>query len=548
MNLAELSKFEDLRTFMWYFDESINKLLIEDSSRDLYLNFELNIPPSFDIENLALDTFLHSPELFSNIKIENIDLCKAFSKCEEEKDEYGFELMNGELFVWLQIFFQLFSRIPFYRIIENWGDVFCKGPTLLQIELCCNGLSIFEINAFYKDISNINKREFEKFKLDIIYREKETFSKKRKIEIINTNTKVRRLGYLKFIIELFNRSKFFPTNYFARLIEKESTQINNEINLHFDNKGLIQLSRTGNSSKPYVELLVNLSLITIINNVYILTKQSKVYFEINKLISKSKFPAQDSQLELFPEITKSKFQLNLFDKSFFLKQILLKDTLYSCGILDILRITNDWTNSNTIKSLFKQYLIDDLRRTDIKNDYEVREIVKRINSWKKEMIYLEHIIEPRLNWLVDLELISVGIKEKNKKLYKLNQKGQRLQEIFTTYYEISPENFRFIGSFFDNNYFKIFSIIYGVKKEPTDVSESVILKLLEEAFHLFKTEAPKRIPASIAINYICYKYFFQFDKIVEYKQIQNYLLGTKSNIFGVDWFSSENDGSMFLKN
>lgn len=175
---------------------------------------------------------------------------------------------------------------------------------------------------------------------------------------------------------------------------------------------------------------------------------------------------------------------------------------------------------------------------------EAIEISKRIRNWKKEITYLEHIIEPRLNWMLDLDLIIID-HNKSKKLYRLNKTGLSLHTlIYSTYIE-SENKLKAINYILDNTFFQLFSEAFNLSKSLFQIDLQLIDCLTKEAFELFKTDAPNRIPASIAIDYICYIYFFKYDKIIEYNQVKQILL--KSETIGIDWFASENDGSIFLK-
>lgn len=544
MEFIDILRFENLHSLSWYFDDHDNILVIEDQSFDYYYTFNLKLPLSIKGSDILLDNIIQSPEKYLKIKVESIKLLWAFRNSEED-DDYGFKIMNGELFSILQLYYSLFSQIPGYKIFDDFGDVFCAGPTLTKIEINCDKLSIIELNKFYISLQGLVIETIANF--DFTY-DKKTINPTSnivKINIISTNTKARRLGYLKYIIELFNKSRFYPINYFSKLIEREALKINNELDLHLNDKGLIQLSRSGNSSKPYIELLIGLSLITIINNSYILTKQSKIYFVINNLILESKISIFENIPDLFSRIIVSKFRLNLFDKLFFLRQILIKDTLYFCSILDIFRIINKETDNKTLKLLFRQYVLNELIRTNNRRDTKV--IIDRIKSWKKELVYLEHIIEPRLNWMIDLELITSKISDDGRKLYTLSTYGFKLQKILSSFYERSMVKVIPLENWLDDNYFKLFTQTFVLGKLQANFNESAVLQYLNDAFIYFKTDAPNRIPVSVAINYICFMYYMKLDKIIEFNQLKYFLLNSKSDIYGIDWFVSENDGSIFLK-
>jgi hypothetical protein len=547
MNISDLIEFKDLANFQGYFDEQDNTLFIDQYN--IGISFKLKMPLSLSYEASLGRDILDSPTKFKSIIIESIVLSIFFDE-EDEKDDsaYGYDKLNGQTFKALQIYYQLFNKIPFYnlKIVEN--DGICPGPEYSKLEIICDELSIKKLSDLFIELISFDWINLSRIKnSNCHFISKANLNKRKLLPIISTNTKARRLGYLKFTINLFNHSRFFPTNYFAKLIERDSSLINKDLSLHIDNKGLIQMSRTGNSAKPYIELLSGLSLITIVNNSYILTKQAKVYFVLNNLISKLIIPDEKPQSEIPFQIKSiSKFQLNIFDKAFFLRQILLNDTLYFWSILDILKITNCEISSKEIKSFFSNYVIDELGRFS-RPSLEIKKIINRIKNWKKEEVYLEHLIEPRLNWMLDLDIISLSKINKNKSVYRLTENGMKLHSVLTFFYERTKQKIAIAEDIIEYNFFKLFTYAYNLDKGEAEFNELVIKEYLDEAFIYFKTDAPKRVAASSAINYICFKYFMKLDKIIEYKQLKDFLLSKKSDQFGIDWFSSEDDGSIYLK-
>jgi hypothetical protein len=69
----------------------------------------------------------------------------------------------------------------------------------------------------------------------------------------------------------------------------------------------------------------------------------------------------------------------------------------------------------------------------------------------------------------------------------------------------------------------------------------------DEAFKLFKTEAPNRIAASQAIEFVSLKAFLEDHRILEASDVKEYLSKQKTNKYSLDWYASENDGSLSKK-
>jgi hypothetical protein len=103
-----------------------------------------------------------------------------------------------------------------------------------------------------------------------------------------------------------------------------------------------------------------------------------------------------------------------------------------------------------------------------------------------------------------------------------------------------------LTSYFEQNYFEIFNSIFELNSSKEILDELKIEKYLLEAFIIFKTNAPNRIAASQGIDYVCFKSFLEDRLIIESKELRNHLQET-NNKFSLDWFNTENDGTLYLR-
>ncbi|SER27753.1 hypothetical protein [Flavobacterium frigoris] len=360
-----------------------------------------------------------------------------------------------------------------------------------------------------------------------------------KIVIIQSNTKTRRLGYLKLIIELFEHSNYFPISYLSKRIETDSTLYNEDL-LEYgkhntgDNKGLIKKTPIGSSAQPYVNLLEELNLVTQINNSYILTKQSKIYFHLNKIFTQNK----------------NLFRLNILDKLFFFRQILISDSLYIWTIIDIIYIAQKPISTISIKKVFVDYVKNELELNQqySNNNITKKQIIElktRISSWTKPLVYLEHIIEPRVNWLMDLGLLELKTETKEKQ-YFFTKEGLNLVRILFQLFEKNLNKQLVLNSFISKNYFHVFNDIFDLNKNSTILNYRKIDQYILEAFKVFKTNAPNKIAASQGIDYVCFKAFLEDNMIIEFEELKKYLQEPNDK-FSIDWFNTENDGALYLK-
>lgn len=356
---------------------------------------------------------------------------------------------------------------------------------------------------------------------------------------ITTQTKVRRLGYLSIILEMFDNSKYYPSNIFNKKIEQRALQYHKTLQEYTDDKGLINISKTGNSAKPYVDFLISLKLLYYQNNIYQLSKYGKIY---SVLFLKLDFANSE----------RNKFSLNLFQKSFYLWFLLQNDILYLFALLEIIYIQNNDTVLNEIKNIFQEFILESLEFTIkhskllTKSKKEIQKIIIRIKQWEKPKVYLEHIVDPRINWLLDLDLL-----DKEKYLLKrisLSESGLKLLSYFGYFFDQSEEKFTISRELRCHNFFEIVSIIYNIDSKKIKNSDLILIdKYIEESFILFKTIAPNRVTASQAILYTCYMMLFREGIVVNFCTIQQYLYSKENTKFIFEWYKTENDGSIRRK-
>lgn len=377
---------------------------------------------------------------------------------------------------------------------------------------------------------------------------------------LSIHTKVRRLGYLKLLVQQYFDKDFIPIGTFNQFFERVAAtpEIQRQLdNYSFyyrkDNKGIIELLGTGSSCEPYTRLAENLSIIAKSNYSYILTKYAKVYKVILEryLNEGNKFKFIEEQKVVQPITlfdlnvgSGNIFVLNAIDKFFFLKQILEKDFFYLKSLLSIISKENNGFEG-TVKyeyvkeNLFKE--IDNQIRHYLSNPFlsqETRakaiEFQKKVQNKNLKIRSYESIVEPRISWLLDLDLIDSVKHQKN--ILRLSSSGKKLLENIRETFDITL--------FIEIDYVKTFSAIYNIVPKSELQIEKRIEKYLNYAFINFRTLAPNRIAASQAIEYILQMCLLRDGILVEYNDIKKYLFNLDGRGYIMDWFPSENDGSI----
>lgn len=438
----------------------------------------------------------------------------------------------------LKLYIKLFNNIPEVKI-GYADDSYCSGSVEAKyLELVFKHSEHHLLIKYCEYVTNSDliivspATPFSFLKNPIV---KETTHNIHFIPFITTNTKARRIGYWKIIIKLFEKGSYYPLNLLPIKVESLAAALKPELKEYKsvykgDDKGEITEGFKGASAKPYIQLTKELNLLTEINKSYILTKQAKPYLEINRS---------------FDESDNNKFVLNNNDKLFFLQTIIGTDILYFGTISELALIAGDEFHPKKLYPLFKRYLIHkiDLMLLETENDRRegmLQEMKKRVLQWENEIKYVEHIIEPRINWLLDLQLIKHS---NNKGFFCFSDAGRRFVNVLCGISENYIKGWLDVPIFLNEEYYLAVNYIYdwgGVDRWDANA----ILKYLEEAMVLFKTDAPRRIAASQGINYVCTKSLLEKGFVVSFSDVKSYLINLSNSHFALDWYKTENDGSL----
>jgi hypothetical protein len=444
-----------------------------------------------------------------------------------------------------RLHYTLFGSMPNYRI-GAMDDSYCSSDIEYKyVEID------FKLSEHPRLVSFFNKVKSNKNLLDtgirpivfnydkIVFRASKS---DRNIPFVLTNTKSRRLGYFKAIIELFEKGSYYPVSLFPVIAEKELTNLKEQLDVYQityggNNKGLIKVGYRGNSAAPYIEVLKNLNIITDINRSYVLTKQAKPYFQLN-----SEFKSKESSF------WSNTFDLNQNDCLYFLQTLLSNDIIYTGLIVYLARSLGDEFSSKEMYNHFQGYLQTYLKHILIilwedRRKEDIQAILERISLWQKPERYAEHIIEPRVNWLLDLKLIKNS--EDKKGYYRFTEAGERFINILAGLEESYSREWLDNLELISISYYSCYAYIYDISFEKK-WSLQVVSEYLRKSMNIFKTDAPQRIAASQAINYVCSECLLNHGLLYDFYEIKEYLLSKESD-YSLDWFNTENDGSLSIK-
>jgi len=248
------------------------------------------------------------------------------------------------------------------------------------------------------------------------------------LRTLNTNTKTRRLRFVA-VIARFARSPSTETRLSASLLEWASQHLS-ELRCHADSKGAILASTGRASAVPYLKVAKELGVIAPVGRGLALT---------NSGLALALLPAS---AELF--------SLKMEERLFFLFELLLRDIDYICPLLIVL--TMDFQTKAQLRTRFAEAYTEHVRSLlchcgTRRSRNLLESALDRIARWRRAAVYMEHIVDPRLSWLVDLELC-----EMRGDSIRATEGGVRLAKAFEDHQEGSA--LPITKSFLRNRFFK----------------------------------------------------------------------------------------------
>lgn len=458
-----------------------------------------------DIDEIA--QLLSEVDMFTSLEIKGYE----FLGWREDMTEVS--SISVVMYAWLKKLFKFSDNVVNqYRTYVDFGDAMCDvdGNYFYSIEI--NEIYWWNIDLIENHLINgVEKQEFPNF-YTIFFRKNEPIKDYLSPPILSTNTKVRRLGYFKILANFLEERKKTPAKSININFENYCVQYKDQLENYTHTKGLIKQTKTGISARPYIDLCNDLDFLNRINNVFYTGKSFKVY-----QLLKSKYQESNNV-----------FELSEFDRLYFLEHILRNDFFYFTCLLELIYIEEKAEYRRLIQK-YQAFLIMRLKKyrgsnsfgdRQLKND--INSIINRIQNWEKPEVYLEHILMPRLNWMLDLNLLFL-----NKNHYELSTKGIKLFQHLCIWNDLNTQEVISPNAFLDLFMVHLFDDTYR-EQETVNPIESIVkeklFKHIEDSFELFKTLAPNRVTASQAANYTKYKLYFD-DKI---KVGYQYILGKLS--------------------
>lgn len=480
--------------YAFTFDRKVD--IVEEIDEDFY---------SYNtLDNISkIDRLLDEINEFTSFEI------KEYENLEDrEYLEKGYSITNAMYFLISKINSYKKKSILNYFTIVDYGDGMCDfaGNYLFSIKINKDLWWDNEFARFLID-QKVNLIDIPNF-YTMFFRKNEPLKDNKALQILTTNTKARRIGYFKILSTFVNENKKIPATSINKKFENYSLNYKSILEENQFKKGLISETKTGISAKPYIDIAQDLGLLNKINNIFYSGKSLRVYQTLQSQFSNSK----------------NIFELSHFDKLFYLECILRADYFYFKSLLEILFIEGNTTYSALVKA-FQNQLLYRLENHKQSNSYGGRKllnnidtILNRIKNWEKPEVYLEHIIMPRLNWMLDFGIVKGTNNE-----FEITNIGFRLFQHLGIWNDINTEEIispdAFLDRFMVHLYDDCFNENKVINPQKTELILVKVFKHIEDSFDYFKTLAPNRVTASQAANYTKYKLYLEDNIKVGYQFI-----------------------------
>lgn len=454
--------------------------------------------------------------VFESTEIERVFIQKSTGIYVDDEEDTGKEILGSyEPYTYLMC--KVVNRIKqnFSDSINSYSIMpFCIDESSFCGDVWEYGFQI-EISKKYwtsKDFFNLIISDIDKnipsLSIPIFYDVEKELKDTFELKTLNSNTKIRRLGYLKILLKMIKEQPKVPIAKMNTKFEVYCQEYNGLLAQYKNQKGDVRVTKTGNSANPYIELAVNLGLVRKSTGVYEVGKVGKVYNILKDEIDKT---------------DNNPFVLSKFDTTFFLELLLKEDYWFLYAILEQTAM-NPNIAYKTLKTEFKRILlgqikhfIEEAQRENSKQVLPLKIRERGINDWKKPEVYMEHILMPRLNWLYDMDFIEL----KNDLSFQLTETGNRLLFNLAVWNDIALHQIASPTAYIDNYFIKIMDFVFETQNQKyTKEADDKFTKCLEDSFSLFKTLAPNRITFSLFANYTKQMLFWNHSVMVDTENIK----------------------------
>lgn len=210
------------------------------------------------------------------------------------------------------------------------------------------------------------------------------------------NTKSRRLAYLTVILLILDHSSLSAPLLLKKLTIWSLEHHADLLHYHVPT-GEITSTQKNSSSIHYLDLAAKLKLIVPLSGIYQITRTGSVLFALIKSYEQKPNP----------------FFLNAAEKIFYIYCLLQADADILLTLVDNL-LTQQELTLGSLQQIFQENFLERLntKLRSVQNEVlrmQIRDRQLKIKQWRHVKRYVEHIVPPRLNWLLDLGFLENSV-------------------------------------------------------------------------------------------------------------------------------------------
>ncbi len=302
--------------------------------------------------------------------------------------------------------------------------------------------------------------------------------------IEGTNTKTRRIAYFTAILLTLRQSGLSEQVLLNKVIAW--SQIHRvDLYNYYVRTGEITSTKQNSAGMHYLEAAANLKLIVSLAGVYRTSRVGSVLVAL---------------LETY-QLNPNPFFLTSVEKLFYIYCLLKADADILLTIVDCILERGGGSLINLQRTFQSSFLERIDKKTFVTQDegvrYTLRDRKTKVKEdWKKPERYAEHIVPPRLNWLLDLGFLKEALFRQHH--FELTEEGQQFFSALPCLGECSLHDIT--DQWLDLEYWQIVaqrlleieSLVQWAKID-SETQYSFMTTLLTEAFHVFRYSLVPRI-------------------------------------------------------
>lgn len=340
---------------------------------------------------------------------------------------------------------------------------------------------------------------------------------------IGVHTKVRRLAYCSALVQLIGKGENNEDEVCNLLMDWSR---NNEdlLNNYYNQKGAVTSKKS--SAVRYMQFAHESALLDKIMGSYMISRMGLI---LSMLINE------------YDKDKTNPFFLSNVEKIFYTSHLLSVDADLLLTVFDIVQNFEEFVLKKLQHAFKKAYVSRLSYKLNTASNESIKHLLwERItiaqNEWKKPERYAEHIVPPRLGWLLDLGMLDHTAFKKG--TYKLSDIGRHFANILpinlkkNSYSDITDQWLK--EKFFSQVCSLFIEQIPFTKWKDVDDTElrKKIGIYLEAAFQHFRMTGAEAIPLEESILYICIRLAVE-SKIVMNQTDLEYWLNDTREIFGM---------------